>query len=80
MLYLWSGPTQCTKLAKNTGQRTPVNYDRESSGVLKVLILGSRDGDVNTVAANENPSLAGPPLALDKIVCSGTGPGGAAKK
>ena len=45
-----------------------VNYDRESSVVMTELSLGPRgSGAVNTVAASGNPSVAGPPLALEKL-------------
>ena len=44
-----------------------VNYDRESSVFMMGLSLGTTGSSaVNTVAANVNPSFAGPPLALEK--------------
>ena len=58
-----------------------VNYDRESSIVMTGLSLGPRgSGAVNTVAANGNPSLAGPPLALEKRERPRTSAGGATDK
>ena len=58
-----------------------VNYDRESTLVMTGLSLGPRgSGAVNTVAASGNPSLAGPPLALEKRARPKTSAGGAADK
>ena len=58
-----------------------VNYDREFSVVMTGLSHGPRgSGAVNTVAANGNPSFAGPPLALEKRVRSRTSAGGTADK
>ena len=58
-----------------------VSYDRESSVVMTGLSLGPRgSGAVKTVAASGNPSLAGPPMALETRARPTTSAGGAADK